>query len=211
MSKSAKFWDKAAVKYAKDSIKDVESYEFGLERVRAQLTPEMTALEIGCGTGMTAQKLAPHVDSYLATDISAGMIAQGEIRQKAQPVAGLGFQALPDGLAPLSDGSYDAVLAFNLLHLVPDLDAELAQIHRVLKPGGLFISKTICQPLKFAPMFKFQMLMAQGYMMLNPGLTVNIGTVAALDRAVQRAGFEIVETGNFPAHPPRRFIVGRKR
>ena len=35
-------------------------------------------------------------------------------------------------------------MTFNLLHLVRDLDATLAQVHQVLKPGGLFISKTPC-------------------------------------------------------------------
>ena len=36
------------------------------------------------------------------------------------------------------------VLALNLLHLLPDRPAALAKIHRLLKPGGLFISSTAC-------------------------------------------------------------------
>jgi len=40
--------------------------------------------------------------------------------------------------------SYDMVLALNLLHLLPDRMAALAKIHRLLKPGGLLISSTVC-------------------------------------------------------------------
>ncbi|MFM9942047.1 MAG: class I SAM-dependent methyltransferase [Hyphomicrobiaceae bacterium] len=42
------------------------------------------------------------------------------------------------------DGTFAAVLAFNLLHLLPDRSAALAAIHRQLKPDGLLISKTPC-------------------------------------------------------------------
>ena len=36
------------------------------------------------------------------------------------------------------------VLALNLLHLLPDRTVALAKIHRLLKPGGIFISSTVC-------------------------------------------------------------------
>ena len=39
---------------------------------------------------------------------------------------------------------YDAVLAFNVLHLMTDLDDALRQLVKVLRPGGLLISKTAC-------------------------------------------------------------------
>ena len=46
------------MRYAKARISDPAGYEAGLERVRSHLGPEMRVLEMGCGTGMTARKLA---------------------------------------------------------------------------------------------------------------------------------------------------------
>lgn len=57
----ARFWDRIARKYASDPIKDTAGYERTLARTRELLTHTDTVLEIGCGTGTTALKLAPSV------------------------------------------------------------------------------------------------------------------------------------------------------
>ena len=51
MIEQAKFWDKAATKYAADPIKDMAAYTYTLERTRSYLRDSDTMLEIGCGTG----------------------------------------------------------------------------------------------------------------------------------------------------------------
>ena len=43
---------------------------------------------------------------------------------------------------PWPDGSFDIAFAFNVLHLVDNQEAALRGVHRLLRPGGLFISKT---------------------------------------------------------------------
>jgi SAM-dependent methyltransferase len=73
------------------------------------------------------------------------MIAIAREKLAAQPVPQLNF-AVADADAPVAgpEGEYDAVLAFNLLHLVSDLDHALALVVQALRPGGLLISKTAC-------------------------------------------------------------------
>jgi len=142
----ARFWNRIARKYASDPIADMAGYDATLRRVLGLLSPEHSVLEIGCGTGTTALRLASATRTVLATDVSAEMIAIAREKLKAlpMPMPQLRFE-VADADAPVGDGAtYDAVLAFNLMHLVSDLDAALDAVVTVLKPGGRFISKTPC-------------------------------------------------------------------
>lgn len=140
----ARFWNKIARKYARDQIADIAGYEKTLQRVQALLAPDHEVLEIGCGTGTTALRLAPGTSRMLATDVSAEMVTIACERLAAQPVPQLAFR-VADADAPLAtQPSFDAVLAFNVLHLVGDLSQTLNSALHALKPGGLFISKTPC-------------------------------------------------------------------
>ena len=121
-SRKAVFWDRIARKYATDPISDMAGYEATLRRVQELLTADQNVLEIGCGTGTTALRLAPSVQRMLATDFSKEMIAIAHEKLAAQPVPQLSF-ALADADAPVFGlGTFDVALAFNVLHLVADLD-----------------------------------------------------------------------------------------
>jgi len=140
----ARFWDRTARRYAADPIADAAGFENSLRRTAALLSPSQDVLEVGCGTGTVALRLAAGTRRYLATDVSPEMIAIAREKLAAQPVAPLRFDvASLEGLAA-PKASCDTVLAFNLLHLVRDLDAALDNIRQALRPGGLFISKTSC-------------------------------------------------------------------
>lgn len=140
----ARFWNRAAAKYAADPIADVAGYEATLRRVQGLLSADQSVLEIGCGTGNTALRLAPYTRRLLATDISAEMIAIAREKLAAKPMPQLRFEVDDADALLAGSGEYDAVLAFNLLHLVTDLDGALGTAMRALRPGGLLISKTAC-------------------------------------------------------------------
>lgn len=139
-----RFWDRIAAKYAADPIADFAGYEATLERVQGLLSKQHDVLEIGCGTGSTALRLAPFTRNLLATDVSPRMISIARQRLHLQPSRAVCFAvADAEAMAP-GQATYDAVLAFNVLHLMSDLDAALQQLVRALRPGGLLISKTAC-------------------------------------------------------------------
>ena len=141
-TRKSAFWDRAARKYAADPIADQAGYEATVQRVQALLSSDQNVLEVGCGTRSTALRLAAGTRSLLTTDVSPAMIEIAKEKLVAQPVAQLSFE-VADADEPIK-GSYDAVLAFNVLHLVSDLDRCIAFVAQSLKPGGLFISKTPC-------------------------------------------------------------------
>lgn len=141
---SARFWNRVARKYAADPIADLAGYETTLRRVGALLSPAHSVLEIGCGTGSTALRLAAGTRQWLATDLSPEMIAIAREKLAAQPLPQLRFEVADAEAAVAADARHDAVLAFNVLHLMSDLDVALRALLPSLKPGGLLISKTPC-------------------------------------------------------------------
>ncbi len=197
------FWDRIAVKYAARPVSDPDAYAETLARTQSYLRPADRVLEVGCGTGTTALKLAPAVAHITATDYSAKMIGIAEGKRVTEDAANVTFRQA--GLSEPDDTPYDAVLAFNLLHLVEDVPAALAMLADRVKPGGHFISKTVCLGDGAWPL----RLVIPAMRAIGKAPYVGFLRRAELDRMVEEAGFRIVETGGYPA-PKNRFIVARK-
>ncbi|WP_066158180.1 class I SAM-dependent DNA methyltransferase [Hydrogenophaga pseudoflava] len=209
VSRKARFWDRIARKYAADPIADMPGYEATLRRVQGLLTAEMNVLEIGCGTGSTALRLAPFTRRLLATDVSAGMIGIAREKLAAEPLPQLAF-ALADADAPAAGpGDYHAVLAFNLLHLVSDLDGALASAVQALRPGGLLISKTACVA-EMNPLIRW--LAIPVMQAIGKAPHVLLFDADTLQAAMVRQGLviEAVERHGTKGKDIRVFIVARK-
>lgn len=144
MNKDAKFWDRHAARYAKKPVADEAAYQKKLEITRAYLRPDMDVLEFGCGTGSTALIQAPYVNRILAIDISPKMIEIARGKAGAAGVENVTFQvATIEGFEALDD-SFDVVMGHSILHLLEDREAAIAKVYRLLKPGGVFVSSTVC-------------------------------------------------------------------
>lgn len=93
-------------------------------------------LEVGCGWGELAEWLATETSAtVVAIDSSPRMV---ELAQERGVDARLGdVQALP-----FADGEFDCVVAAWMLYHVPDLDGGIAELARVLRPGGTLVAVT---------------------------------------------------------------------
>lgn len=203
MTEAHLFWDRLADRYAARPIKDETAYEATLDRTRSHLHAEDRVLEVGCGTGTTALRLAPSVCHLTATDFSSRMIGIAREKAAAEGVSNVTFRRA--GLAELGEAPYDALLAFNLLHLIEDVPAALEVLADRLKSGGRFISKTVC--LGDGQRHLRLLVRLLGLVGKAPHVTF-LGT-AELERMIEAAGFRIVETGAYP-HPRNHFVVAEK-
>ncbi len=206
----ARFWDRISRKYAKDAIADQAGYERTLDRTRNLLKPDDRVLELGCGTGTTALRLAGGVSRYLATDISAGMIAIAREKQSAATPPTLVFEIATAEASILEAGRFNAVLGFNYLHMVRDVPATLGRIHSLLAADGLFISKTPCLG-DMNPLIRHVLLPAMRAIGKAPH--VSVFRQAEICRLVSAAGFDILATENHATsgNDRRPFIAARKR
>ncbi len=202
---SETFWDRIAPKYAKQPIKDVNAYEDKISKVKQLLKSEDRLLEIGCGTGGTALLLAPSVSEVIATDISRGMIKIANAKLASHSPSNVRFLQA-DASTQFSEQSFDVICAFSLLHLVDDIDQVLTSVRQQMKPGGLFISKTVC--LKEAsPIVRafVRLLTAMG---VAP--SVNALSQSDLIRLFEETGFEIETATHFGQQQRNPFIVARR-
>lgn len=199
------FWDRIAPKYAKKPISDLASYEEKISRVRSLLHPQDRVLEIGCGTGGTALRLASGVSGVVATDISKRMIEIARSKISPEQSSNISFQqARASDL--VENDPFDAICAFSLLHLVDDIQTVLRVAHQQLKPGGLFISKTVClRDGSYAVRLFVRALTAVG-------IAPRVASFSRSDlvRQLKFAGFEIETVTHFGNQRTNPFIVARR-
>lgn len=205
---NALFWDRIARKYAKDPIADMAGYERTLDHARNHLKNTDIVFEFGCGTGTTALKLAPSVTRLVATDLSQEMIAIAREKAAAESCTNVEFVVATPDTSPFPDASFDAVLAFNVLHLIEDRAAALRAAHRLLKPGGLFMSKTPA----LAEMGVAIRLLVPVMQLFGQAPYVGFVTSEALEHEIADAGFEMVERSKLGSGKKdvRPFLVARK-
>lgn len=143
MNATIRFWDRIAKSYEAKPIKNQQAYERKLEITKQYCQPTSRLLEVGCGTGKTAVKLAPFVQSVDATDFANNMIELGRRYAEESGVTNVTFKT-EDALAVPGQDRYDVVLAHSLMHLLQDPDAFLLKVRDVLTDDGVFISNTVC-------------------------------------------------------------------
>jgi len=184
----AEFWDRVAPKYSQQPINDTDSYNRKLAATQALMRPDMHVIELGCGTGSTALTHAPHVASITASDVSAAMCTIG--RRKAEDAGIDNVSFLQAGVDEVpEDRVYDMVLALNLIHLLPNREVALGKIHRLLKPGGIFVSSTVC----LADRMWFLRPVIPVMQWLGKAPYVSFAHEDTVRQEVTSAGFEVTE------------------
>ncbi len=126
----AKTWDADPMK--------VERARMTANAMRAvlPLSPEMTAFEYGCGTGLLSFVLQSDFAAITLADVSEGMLEVLAAKIAAAGVSNMVPLKLDLATDPLPRSRFDVTYSLMVLHHIPDIDFILRQFHGLLKPGG---------------------------------------------------------------------------
>ena len=205
MNRESRFWDRIATRYSKSPVSDEESYQKKLRVTREYLRPDMEVLEFGCGTGSTAIAHAPFVKHIQAIDISSRMIEIAQAKADANNIKNVTFKRSSIDEFSASDQTLDAVLGLSILHLLENKEEVMSKVHKMLKPGGIFVTSTVCMgnTMKY-----FKLIAPVGrFFRLLPLLRVF--TTKELEHSLTHSGFEIDHQWQ-PGKDKSVFIVARK-
>ena len=138
MKEKKNFWDRNARIYNRFMRKDRAAYETMYAMIRPVVKAQ-TVLELATGTGLIAKHIVNAAAHIEATDASAEMISEAKRDNRS---AKLHFSVQDMFCLPYADGSFDAVIVSNALHIVPQPEKALREIRRVLKDDGVLIAPT---------------------------------------------------------------------
>jgi len=126
----AKTWDDDPMKTAR-----AEAVAQGI-CAQVVLTPQMSALEYGCGTGLLSFALRERLGQLTLADSSSGMLAVLEEKISSGAIANMSALKLDLASDPLPDERFDLVHSLMTLHHIDDTDALLRALYALLKSPG---------------------------------------------------------------------------
>lgn len=159
-------------------------------------------LEVAAGTGLVTPALAAGARDVVATDYSAAMVDALKRRVRDARVTNVRCEQADLYALRFDDGTFDAVVAANVLHLVPDLPGALVALRRVLKPGGRIVVPTFCHNETVLSWVVSRALAVTGF----PGH--RRFTAKSLQQAVEASGVRVNRTETLPGLIPIAYVEG---
>ena len=144
MSKTEQFWDSASKNYDKTEERFEYIHNKSRESAKKFLKGSDVVLDFGCGTGAVSCQLFDSVKEIYGIDTSSRMIELANEKAAAREIENVRFEQADIFDEKHCKESYDAILAFNMLHTVTNPRDVMRRISELLKPEGVFISATPC-------------------------------------------------------------------
>ena len=139
------FWDRAARQYDL-----VERSNQAVNQAAAARTAELVpvgarVLDCAAGTGEFSLAAATRAGTVLCTDLSLPMLERARKKAQKRGLTNISFARRDITALSDLDSSFDAVIAANVLHLLPEPEKAVRELWRVTAPGGRLILPTYLQ------------------------------------------------------------------
>jgi ubiquinone/menaquinone biosynthesis C-methylase UbiE len=205
MSNDRRYWDR----HAKNYDRSMAILGGPMPRMRDLVAEAVqgadAVLEVAAGTGIVTVAIAPCARKVIATDYSESMVRELE-RRIAE--AGLSNVTCAQGdlyALPYAAGTFDVVVAANVLHLLPDLPRALAQLRTLLRPGGRLVVPTFCHDETLLAKLVSRIVAITGFP------SHRRFTARSLHETLQHTGFELRRTETIAGVIPIEFVVAEAR
>ena len=139
------FWDRVAWLYDLTQWSNGAVNAAAAERTAAWIPAGARVLDCAAGTGKFSLAAAKRAGSVLCTDLSPSMLDRARRKAKAQGLTNITFASRDLTALPDPDGTFGAVIAANVLHLLAEPEHAVRELWRVTAPGGTLILPTYLQ------------------------------------------------------------------
>jgi len=200
------FWNKRAEIY--DDVVGAQYQQTNIatvEHALKYLKSGDRVLEFACGTGVMTLPVAAHVAHVRAIDIADEMVRRAAEKVETQGVTNVELSRTDLFDPCLEEGSFDAVMAFNVLCYVDNFEEVMRRIRSLLKPGGVFLSATDCLGEKITKVGVQKFLRSRTGKMPY----VAFFTQRSLEKKVAAGGFDVLERANLYPAPPNLFLAAK--
>lgn len=204
MYKDEKFWDRIASKYDRIEKNDI-AYQIFIEKAKAYLKADDTILDFGCGTGLICNEIAGKVGFIYAIDISSKMIEISEKKASEREIRNIEFERTIIFDEKFKEGSFDALIAFNVFHLLEEPQKYFERMHQLLKPGGFILSVTPCMSETPGLNYVLKFFSVIG---LTPKL--NSFTSTEMEQLFLMASFKTLELKRIKPDSPQYICISKK-
>lgn len=211
MNKTEKFWDGASKNHDKTEERFEYIHSRSREKTKRFLKDGDLVLDYGCGTGTAACQFAGRVKEVHAIDISSKMIELAREKAAVAKVQNISFEQADIFDSKYANESYDVILAFNMLHTVPNPQDVVLRVNELLKPDGLFISVTPClrQKMSFLVNLQIQFVSVLCKLGLIP-IPIRRITSSEVESLLEAARFKTVESEEIYKDASSYFVVAKK-
>lgn len=141
MDEARLYWERSASHYGAFMLLLGGPMPEMTRAVAAEVEGLGRVLELAAGTGLVTRVIAPVVGELVATDYAEAMVKK--VRERTAGVENVEVRQL-DLYAVDPDERFDAIVAANVLHLLPDLPGAVDRLVGALNPGGRLVVPTFC-------------------------------------------------------------------